>query len=264
MYHLSSSSTPSIRPWDQLHGETFAGKSAHCKDRWSHRVARFWIDKYIRRWNCMSYMEDARQSLNYYSKVTKKTYIRQLDVTSISPIHIYTTLNWPQRTILTAEFHQDTWNHYLMLGFVSAHSPCHTISNLELHWWFNALQRELLLPSASSLSNLCQREYSLTVDAIKKQLLSTNRVSSAWDGRTSMNQLAITSVIAYNMHQNWKLLKVQLVFDEVESLSISYLECKLRIIGQESTCWSKPSHVCKAGCVSFRAYRRLFIRNYDW
>ena len=28
---LSSSSSPSIRTWDQLHGQILAGKSAHCK-----------------------------------------------------------------------------------------------------------------------------------------------------------------------------------------------------------------------------------------
>jgi len=32
----------------------------------------------------------------------------------------------------TSEFHQDTWNRYLMLGFVSAHIPWNAISNLEL------------------------------------------------------------------------------------------------------------------------------------
>jgi len=32
----------------------------------------------------------------------------------------------------TSEFHQDTWNHYLMLGFVSAYIPRNAISNLEL------------------------------------------------------------------------------------------------------------------------------------
>jgi len=32
----------------------------------------------------------------------------------------------------TSEFHQDTWNRYLMLGFVSAHIPWNEISNLEL------------------------------------------------------------------------------------------------------------------------------------
>jgi len=32
----------------------------------------------------------------------------------------------------TSEFHQATWNRYLMLGYVSAHSPWNTWSNLEL------------------------------------------------------------------------------------------------------------------------------------
>jgi len=29
-----------------------------------------------------------------------------------------------------SKFHQDTWNHYLMLGFVSSHIPWNAISNL--------------------------------------------------------------------------------------------------------------------------------------
>jgi hypothetical protein len=70
----------------------------------------------------------------------------------------------------TSEFHQDTWNRYLMLGLVSAHSPWNAISNLELRRSYKALHDDLVLPSPTTLSNICQREYALTVDAIKKQL----------------------------------------------------------------------------------------------
>jgi len=56
----------------------------------------------------------------------------------------------------------------------------------------------------------------LTVDAIKKQLPSQNKVSLALDRWTSMNKLAIMSVIAYYMDRNWALRKVQLAFDEVD------------------------------------------------
>ena len=66
---------------------------------------------------------------------------------------------------------EDTWNRYLMLGFVSAHIPWNAISNLELRRSYKALCDDLVLPSATTLSNICQREYALTVDAIKKQLL---------------------------------------------------------------------------------------------
>jgi len=90
-----------------------------------------------------------------------------------------------------------------MLGFVSAHIPWNTISNLQLRRSYMSLWSDLVLPSAMTLSNICQREYALTVDAIKKQLRSQNIVSSALDGWTSTNNLAITAVIAYYMHHNW-------------------------------------------------------------
>jgi hypothetical protein len=81
-----------------------------------------------------------------------------------------------------------------------------------------------VLSSASTLSNICQREYTLTLDAIKKQLPSRNKVSFALDGWTSMNNLARTSVIAYYMDRNWALLEIQLASDEVDSQFFSYFE----------------------------------------
>jgi len=124
----------------------------------------------------------------------------------------------------TSEFHQDTWNRYLMLGFVSAHIPWNAISNLELRRSYKALRDDLVLPSATTLSNICQREYPLTVDAIKKQLPPRNKVSLALDGWTSMNKLATTSVIAYYMDWKWALSEVQLVLDEVDRLFCSRFE----------------------------------------
>jgi len=111
-----------------------------------------------------------------------------------------------------------------MLGFVSAYIPWYAISNLELRGSYKALHDDLVLPSATTFSNICRREYALTVDAIKKQLPIRNKVSLALDGWTSMNKLAITSVIAYNMDRNWALGKVQLAFDEVDRLFGSRFE----------------------------------------
>ena len=111
-----------------------------------------------------------------------------------------------------------------MLGFVSAHIPWNAISNLELRRSYKALRDDLVLPSAPTLSNICRREYALTVDAIKKQLPLRNKVSLALDGWTSTNKLAITSVIAYYMDRNWALREVQLAFDEVNRLFISRFE----------------------------------------
>jgi hypothetical protein len=92
-----------------------------------------------------------------------------------------------------------------MLGFVSAHIPWNAISNLGLRRSYNTLPSDLVLRSASTLSNICRRKYTLTVDAIKKQLPSRNTVSLALDGSTSTNTLAITLVNAYYMDGNWAL-----------------------------------------------------------
>jgi len=118
----------------------------------------------------------------------------------------------------TSEFHQDTWNRYLMWGFVSAHNPWNTISNLELRWSYEALRDAVVLPSATTLSNICRRESALTVEAIKKQLPIQDKVSLALNGWTSTNKLAITSAIAYYMDRNWALHEVQLTLDEVDRL----------------------------------------------
>jgi hypothetical protein len=62
------------------------------------------------------------------------------------------------------------------------------------------------------------------MDAIKKQLPIPNKVSLALDGRTSTNKLAMMSVIADYLDQNWALREVQLAFDEVDCLFCSLFE----------------------------------------
>jgi hypothetical protein len=95
-----------------------------------------------------------------------------------------------------------------MLGFVSAHIPWNAISNLELRRSCKSLRDDLVLLSATTLSNICQREHARTVDAIKKQMLIRNTVSLALDGWTSTNKFAKTSVIAYYMDRKWALHEV--------------------------------------------------------
>jgi len=97
-----------------------------------------------------------------------------------------------------------------MLEFLSAHIPWNAISNLELPWSYKALCDDLVLPSAMTLSNICWREYALTMDAIKKLLPSQNKVSLALDGWTATKKLAITSVTAYYMDRKCALQEVQL------------------------------------------------------
>jgi len=129
-----------------------------------------------------------------------------------------------------SEFHQDTWSQYLMLGFVSARIPWNTISNFEVRRSYKTLRDGLVLPSATTLSNICGREYALTVDAIKKQLPSRNKVSLGLDGWTSRHKLAIMSVIASYMDRNWAFRQVQLTFDEVDRLFFSRFESYLRML----------------------------------
>ena len=67
----------------------------------------------------------------------------------------------------TSEFHQDMWNRCLISGFVSAHIPWNIISNLELQRSYKASCDELVLRSATTLSNMYGWEYALIVDAFK-------------------------------------------------------------------------------------------------
>ena len=124
----------------------------------------------------------------------------------------------------TSEFHQDTWNRYLMLGFVFAHIPWNAISNLELRQSYKVLSDHLLLPSARTLRNICRRDYALTMDAIKKQLPWRKIVCSALETWRPSITLAIMSVIAYYMDRIWGLREVPLAFDEVDRLFISPYE----------------------------------------
>jgi hypothetical protein len=105
----------------------------------------------------------------------------------------------------TSEFHQDMWNRSLMLGFVSANTPWNVISNLKLRRSYKVLRDHVVLPSTTTLSHICRREYALTVDTIIKQLLSRKEDSLALDGWTSTTKLALTSVITSGMNGKWAL-----------------------------------------------------------
>jgi len=81
-----------------------------------------------------------------------------------------------------------------------------------------------VLTSVTTLRNICRRGNTLTVDAIKKQLPSQNKVSIALDRWTSTKKLAITSVIDYYIDRTGALREVQLAFDEVDRLFFPYFE----------------------------------------
>jgi len=111
-----------------------------------------------------------------------------------------------------------------MLGFVSAHIPWNAISNLELQQSYKPSRSDLVLPFATTRSNICPREYPPSADALQMQLASRNNESLALDGWTSTGRIAITSVIAYYMDQNRSLHEVQLAFDEIDRLFSSAFE----------------------------------------
>jgi hypothetical protein len=78
--------------------------------------------------------------------------------------------------------------------------------------------------SASTLSNICRRKYSLPVDVIKKKLPSRNQVALDLNGWTSTNKLAIVLVIAYCTDHNWGHCKVQLGLGEIDWHILLYFD----------------------------------------
>jgi len=150
-----------------------------------------------------------------------------------------------------------------MLGFVSAHTPCNTISNLDLWRSYNASWSELELLSASTLSNNRRKEYTVTVDAIEKQLRSRNKVSLAFDAWTSTNKIPIMSVIAHYMHRTCALREIPPAFDEVGSPLFTYFEISLRITGQGSTYGSTDSRTFEGSSWSLKADQWPFTWNFN-
>jgi hypothetical protein len=133
--------------------------------------------------------------------------------------------HWPQwltkhskqapKDIQTSNFQQNMWNGYLMLGFVLANIPWNLRSNHSLQWLDKPWQSDQVLLYARNLSNICGREFALTVDAIRKQSTSWNEFSLAWDWWRSTNKRPITSVTEY--YTDWKLAlrEVQLTSHEI-------------------------------------------------
>jgi hypothetical protein len=123
------------------------------------------------------------------------------------------------KNIDTAKIDQDTWNRYLMVGFVSTTILWNASSNQALRQSYNTLRSELVQPSASTLNNICWKESPLTEHAITKKLPRRNKVSLGLDRWTSMNNLTIKSVFTKYMDQHWALLEVQLIFHKIDSQS---------------------------------------------
>jgi len=58
----------------------------------------------------------------------------------------------------TSGFHQDVCNRYLFIGFDLAHIPWRDISILEQQQSYQALQSNLVGPSTTTLTIICQME----------------------------------------------------------------------------------------------------------
>jgi len=207
----------------------------HPSDHWTSSMSEHRLPKaYIAKLNKLTESEDTELTSSPVDEVTltirKRPGSRGIRIESSQwkftfdfRFHLY-WLNWQTKhsklsakDFNAAEFRQDTSNHYLMIGFVSGHIPWNTISNIEQRWSYNTLRSELLLPSPSTLSKICWMEYTLTVDEIKKQLLSRNELSLALDGWTSTNTRAITLGIAYYTVRNWELCQIHLAFNHFDS-----------------------------------------------
>jgi hypothetical protein len=156
----------------------------------------------------------------------------------------------------TSEFHQDTWNPYLLLGLVWAHIPWNARSNLELQQSYMAISNDLVLPSTTTLRNIGRREYAPTVNAIVKQLPLWNIVSLALHGWTSTNKLATMLVIAYYRDRIGHCVKFI-------SLSMGFIACS-RMIGQRPSYWSKVIRIFEGRAWSFWAYWRPFAWYDNW
>jgi hypothetical protein len=156
IYCLWFAAHPSIRIWDELNGKpprlnsvqsglikliesditlwTRAGVNAQAMVGFKKKGSQGMM---VASWSC-SIQNITESSLNWHVWQTEHLKVADSD--------------YP-----TVEFHHDTWNCQLMLGCVSAHIPWNVISNLELRQSFNALLSDLVLPSTSTLSNICHR-----------------------------------------------------------------------------------------------------------
>jgi len=167
------------------------------------------------------------------------------------------------KDLKTAKFHRDPCNRYLMLGFISAHTTGNAISALEVRRKWKGCRSNLMLRSATTLSNIFWSEYAQTVDANKKQLPLWNKVSLALGRWTLPNKLAITSANAYSMDWNLSLSEVHFAFDEGEGQFISSFENYLRMPNQTPTYCTKASRAFGERAWSFWAYQPLIAKNCD-
>jgi len=104
MYYLSTTSSPSIGTWDQLNGETLAGKSSNRKVKWINRVGNYWIDAFTGRWMSFGHPDETRKLRNYNSKLANEIHIQHSGLIHITWIDRENTPSWKQRTMKLPNF----------------------------------------------------------------------------------------------------------------------------------------------------------------
>jgi len=129
------------------------------------------------------------------------------------------------KDIETSEFHQDTWNRYLMLGFVSAHIPWNAISNLELWRSYKAsvgtpsvsIARWSISRNRSAHTGSCKSWILFNAHLSDLEILTTPKHILSWNWRLvpfedgwQMGQVQLLSVItgwiwALRLSFRWRL-----------------------------------------------------------
>ena len=104
IYHLSSSSLPSITTWDRLNWETLAGKSAHREVTVLSRVGNNRIDQFNGPWIRFSHTEEAKRLRNYNSQFAKEIHIWHLEFIYITWIDRLNAPHWQRRTFELRNF----------------------------------------------------------------------------------------------------------------------------------------------------------------
>jgi len=103
-YHVSSSSSPSIRTWGQLKRETLAGESSHRKVKPMNTVRSCAIDQFNSWWNNFGHTEETRKWRNSNCKLAKEIHISHLGYIDIDWTDTQNAPNWQRRTLIVLNF----------------------------------------------------------------------------------------------------------------------------------------------------------------
>jgi hypothetical protein len=101
-----------------------------------------------------------------------------------------------------------------MIGLVAAYCPFSTIENPYFRLAFQMLRHDIKIPSATTLTRLLAKEYTMVLTCIRNILPGDSKISLAMDGWTSVNKRAIISIIASWINHNLVLETLQLSFEE--------------------------------------------------